>query len=61
MCIRVETTVTLNESIRQILAYDHFATSQQTGELMKNRLSEKASPGQELIEFKGIEIRRNKK
>ena len=40
--IRVDTNMPLSESIRQILAHDHFATSQQIGELMKNRLSEKA-------------------
>ncbi|MGD8992900.1 MAG: AAA family ATPase [Desulfobacterales bacterium] len=39
--IRVDTNVPFNQSIRQILAHDHFATSQQVGELMKNRLSEK--------------------
>jgi predicted kinase len=40
--IRVDTNMPLKQSIRQILAHDHFATSQQIGELMKNRLSEKA-------------------
>jgi hypothetical protein len=40
--IRVDTNMPLNQSIRQILAHDHFATSQQIGELMKIRLSEKA-------------------
>ncbi|MBW2432433.1 MAG: AAA family ATPase [Deltaproteobacteria bacterium] len=39
--IRVDTNMPLSESIGQILAHDHFATSQQIGELMKNRLSEK--------------------
>jgi hypothetical protein len=42
LCIHVDTTGAFDESIRQILAHDHFATSQQIGELMKDRLSEKA-------------------
>jgi hypothetical protein len=49
--IRVDTNEPLNQSIRQILAHDHFATSQQIGELMKNRLSEKTYPVQAFIEF----------
>ena len=39
--VRVDTSIPLNECIRQILIHDHFATSQQIGELMKDRLSEK--------------------
>lgn len=40
--VRIDTKLALNECIRQILAHDHFATSQQIGELIKIRLSEKA-------------------
>jgi hypothetical protein len=40
--IRVDTNMTLNESIRQILSHDHFSASLQIAELMNNRLSEVA-------------------
>jgi hypothetical protein len=40
--IRVDTNMTLNESLRQILSHDHFSASLQIAELMNNRLSEVA-------------------
>ena len=38
--IRVDTNMSLDESMRQVLSHDHFSASQQIAELMVRRLSE---------------------
>jgi predicted kinase len=38
--IRVDTNMSLDESLRQVFSHDHFSASQQIAELMMGRLSE---------------------